>query len=768
MAVGALSLPIDIPWKRIGVSEDMIDPRPCDRTFPPRWRSSAAVFSYEPDDDYQTYDGMVITYVKVSFTVTGFQPAPEEVGLDNRRLESYWNDPEVIRNYLATAGRYYPCNGAILEVAVAPSDEEIDAGDIPLAEYPYIVDVEPKKREIYEAVSSSGEVMSRSLSSIDIRTGNTTTQSHEQVGILEGFSLNLAGQGEGPIGGGGGSIGLSTSGQWGNKDITQRQTENTMTSDASREARENTSHTTQLTQMYHQFLSYHLGTNRAIFFLLPRPHIVQSEFTFVNGPQALEGIQDVFLTVLRPRTTERLCVEAYLETAHIAREAPLQPRVTERTEILRVVDDQPVSRTSQTTGRTYSAGSLATYRARDGFAIYEAVIDPDPPLGTGEIAPTDYRIVSQDENQVTAWCRTYAEITKVTEETTDPRGKPTVKTGLSREPGHLEMSVRVRQRKTELVPAGPVSTNLWITGRGVCACAEAPTEKPSLRESVTWEGGLRTDVAAPPEESAEMTVRDANRMGADIGRQLIQSVQDRDRYPAGLVRFSDTEILARAVADSLGGGEHPDDVLVASIQGLDEAVANRLGEVAPGLTRSGLLRMSLQEQADRLGLTLERATEVRRATLGLAVPAAEPGDRWPSLRGEPRIVPDLGGLPLDLATDLLVQSGLGLGMLSYAASDLPADYVVEQDPDGGASVPTGTTVRLVLGAGRPVLLPRIVGTSLVRALTLLSDAGVEAEPTLVFEPRGDRPAQRVVGVEPPELTSVGPTSPITVYVTASD
>ena len=32
---------------------------------------------------------------------------------------------------------------------------------------------------------------------------------------------------------------------------------------------------TRLMQMYHQLDSYHLGTNRAIFFMLPRPHIVQ-------------------------------------------------------------------------------------------------------------------------------------------------------------------------------------------------------------------------------------------------------------------------------------------------------------------------------------------------------------------------------------------------------------------------------------------------------------------------------------------------------------
>jgi hypothetical protein len=71
-----------------------------------------------------------------------------------------------------------------------------------------------------------------------------------------------------------------------------------------REQRETYSHTTQLTQMYHQLDSYHLGTNRAMFFMLPRPHVVQSELTFVNGPRLLEGIQEVFLIVMRPKDQE--------------------------------------------------------------------------------------------------------------------------------------------------------------------------------------------------------------------------------------------------------------------------------------------------------------------------------------------------------------------------------------------------------------------------------------------------------------------------------
>ena len=90
------------------------------------------------------------------------------------------------------------------------------------------------------------------------------------------------------------------------------------------EQRENFSHTTQLTQMYQQLNSYHLGTNRAVFFVLPRPHIIddkETPVTFINGPRRLEGIQEFFLVVVRPKEIKDICVEAYLETAHVGQVA---------------------------------------------------------------------------------------------------------------------------------------------------------------------------------------------------------------------------------------------------------------------------------------------------------------------------------------------------------------------------------------------------------------------------------------------------------------
>src|SRR6476659_941900 len=137
MAATSLSLPVDIPWERICVSEDMIDPRVCDTDRPAKWQSSIAVFKYVPDDDYQVYSGRKITYLKVTCTIAGYQPKADEVQgvLTNWSGPVYAGTPfgedELERRLL----EYKPCHEAIVQVTVGPKH----GGHIPLAEYPYIM-----------------------------------------------------------------------------------------------------------------------------------------------------------------------------------------------------------------------------------------------------------------------------------------------------------------------------------------------------------------------------------------------------------------------------------------------------------------------------------------------------------------------------------------------------------------------------------------------------------------------------------------------------
>ena len=62
----SLGLPIDVPWSLIAASPDMMDTTFCDDGFPPPWRSSLAIYAYEPspDDLPQQLCDQRVTYLK--------------------------------------------------------------------------------------------------------------------------------------------------------------------------------------------------------------------------------------------------------------------------------------------------------------------------------------------------------------------------------------------------------------------------------------------------------------------------------------------------------------------------------------------------------------------------------------------------------------------------------------------------------------------------------------------------------------------------------
>jgi hypothetical protein len=656
MAITALTLPVDIQWKRVAVSEDMIDPFACDRRFPFRWRSSLAVFTYEPPAEQQTYDGMIVSYVKVSSTITGFQidhydakkvvPGTKEVGLLTRRLDSGWNDPRVIAAYRDNVQKYYGCYGAVLEVTVSPHVVDPTTHQaLPKdgARYPYFLDVEPKKRELYETVTQTGETMSRTLSDVNVKKGSTTTQSHEKLDVMNGVSANTSAAAG--VGGYSGSaaLGGSATGQQGTIDINESSAENVRTSDAGREARETLSHTTQLQQMYQQFTAYHVGTNRALFFMLPRPHIVQTELTFVNGPRLLEGIQDVLLVVLRPADMKEVCIEAYLETAHIASE-PIAEYERVSTAEYHHIETKPFQQDDQTKygpvsqSLTYvpPAGWEIDYETNGGFQFD---ISGDGTIEAFPFAGIDPRFGSADFTQLLYTI--HAQSAK------DDQSTPAK--------GTVKLTVFLRRSLTSSTFA-PLN-DLFITGRGVCSCPVAlpppsgpkglmgldgSTLRPNHNESFLYEEPLR-GLAKPVGATSGMGIADANRIRHEIGHAMIRSRGSATRASAGERSVLDANFLAHRMARYLGPG-HPDDVRPKDLPGLPATVAKRLAEVAPHLRRAALLRMSLEEQADRFGLTSEQSIELRRAALGLSGEDRPPHERWkhpalPREALEPKVAP---------------------------------------------------------------------------------------------------------------------------------
>lgn len=336
----SLALPKDIPWKRLAYSVDMVDEL-MDANLPPKWRSSVAVFYYEvPEEDTaEDYPDRRIVFLKGTASITGFnlvESAYQEREI--RRITSNIDESEL-STWVALSALgwrdYYPCYGGILQVSIYPHEKDlegllsIDEFTLPsikpenlsevLEKTPYIVDFEPKKREIFEARTESGEFLAGSSSNLNTGKSNTNTHavSAEVTGkIGAGVSPTAGASGEAKIGY-----------QYTSQDVAYTNKE------WSREKRESFSHSTSLNQIYSIFDGYHLGTNRAMFVIQPRPHMVDSDFNLIDGIRRLEGVQDVFLVVSIPKDNKGFCVQAHLDTGHIANLSEYIPLVKKESEL---------------------------------------------------------------------------------------------------------------------------------------------------------------------------------------------------------------------------------------------------------------------------------------------------------------------------------------------------------------------------------------------------------------------------------------------------
>jgi hypothetical protein len=309
MALIGLNLPTDILWERVCVTKDMLDANACDIDAPPRWQSSIAIFKYVPKEEYQLYPGRKIIYYKVTCTLTGYQAKSDEIeGLID------WNkmNPTEIADFEAKLKTYKPCNGAVIQVTVVPP---IDSG-LKVEQYPYFLDFQPKQRAMYEQASDTDERTSRSLESSTIKKGGGTSDSLEVLDVDKGYSVGV----QGSAAGFGAGVSVSKQGEWGSKRLSQENADNVRTSDSVRELRDTVSHTTQISQMYTLFQAYHLGTNRAMFFVSPRPHVLEQPSGFIEGPRAIDGIQEIILIVSSPDNVGDPCLSIRLDTSHLVHE----------------------------------------------------------------------------------------------------------------------------------------------------------------------------------------------------------------------------------------------------------------------------------------------------------------------------------------------------------------------------------------------------------------------------------------------------------------
>ena len=177
-----------------------------------------------------------------------------------------------------------------MQIAVYPNNAE---GVTP-NDYPYIMDFEPKKRELFEQVTAGGGVPNGLVEQALADQSSTNTQSVDVHASGRIFGIGVS---------------ASAGATW--------QQVDSRTTDTLREERETLSHTTSFSQMYQLFNGYHLGTNRALFVgVAPRPHTVssneQTDFNLIEGDRKLEGLQDVFIVVHLPKSLDGFCIQAGL------------------------------------------------------------------------------------------------------------------------------------------------------------------------------------------------------------------------------------------------------------------------------------------------------------------------------------------------------------------------------------------------------------------------------------------------------------------------
>lgn len=488
-----LSLPTDIPWEKICGTLDMMDRVVCDTELPPKWQSSIAVFRYVPADEYQLYPAYKITYLKVAITITGFQPLDEEI---QGHIDWDGVNTETIDGLADLLNSYYPCTGAILQVVVGPDGEE---PTLPLEEYPFFMDFEPKKRELYELATDTKEKQSRSIETLNLSKSAGTTKSLETMDIdMGGGGFGMQGSYAGT---GGGFSYTAPSGQWGTKSMNTDASQTTRASESGNEKRETLSHTTQLSQMYHQLDSYHLGMNRAVFFVQPRPHVIEEPSGFVRGPRKVEGIQEFFLVVAQPRDQEEeFCVALRLDTGHLIETDILD--YEHRTDVSEVASakasfptdkDMPDGSTTRTACAPWPFDGdcwdvhYTCYRTHD-------VVDEIYTAPAGFIVESTSDLVHEDSHGSSSV--TIAPGRKTLTVHAEASGHICFENGwecvncpdeVDKWSGHARRQVQVNLRSEEKTVKVGTQQQFLVTTRGLCCCESGPIEPPPVLVTAVWE-----------------------------------------------------------------------------------------------------------------------------------------------------------------------------------------------------------------------------------------------------------------------------------------
>jgi hypothetical protein len=624
-----LGYPTDIRWERVGVSTDMMTTIGIDKSRPPRWQSSIAVFRYVPTAEYQTYPGRRIVYFKVTCTITGYQPQSEEV-----RAAVDWKGLSLreVQDYEHSLSEPLPCHGAVIQVSVLPPKI------VPLDEYPYFLDFQPKQRVLYEQVTDGSDRSSRSVESLNVSKGAGSTHSLEVLDVNPGMSMAtrtlLA-----PVTG----ADPSQAGPGATRQMGTAEANTVRTIEGSQESRETLSHTTQLSQMYTLFQAYHLGTNRALFFMSPRPHAQEEASGFFQTPRRLDGVQEIFLVVSQDDEQDLPCLTAQLDTSHLTRVPTLDYQRTTAAEEPSASADAPTPTSSSEFVedrqgydlRRVEVAASATYTAPDGYVIAGTVdlVNTATPLSSSDVVvAADQRsltvsgvAVATGEFQHLTGVLPIRVTTAVMEGAwgviADATGANAIPQVRNAAPGSFTRTVAVSLRSEHPVVNTGEQTTLLLTSRSVTTCAREDASvkgaDSSVGRIVGWRDISTTLDPADTPETVGTRAR-TERLIADATRDMTLSPS-----PALEDRRLDTELsLARLTAAALGRIHEvalrsaPGDVL--SPQRLRTA-ARTIGKSPSEVTRGDILN-SLPSVVEAIGIS---GTDLLHLRLdAIAIPTA--------------------------------------------------------------------------------------------------------------------------------------------------
>jgi len=604
-----LQLPVNVPWTLLGASGDMMDLWPSRRVGNPdtpawQWASSVAIFGYEPDPDElpAALCDQRLTFLKISCSITGYQPPGSDL---EAVLVAYPNVPSEQLSRLI--GEYHACHGALLNVSVFPSPSwDTIWEQPPLSTFPRIVDFEPKNRDLYQAATEKGEVLTASKSGIKTDKSFTSVQSTE-TGLNMGAEV--------PIKGVKGKAGLSH--EWGKKDTDSDK----ITRDGSQERRETEGSTTTISQMYSLLSGYHIGTNRAKFLILPRPHNLPPTMqqTFVQGVREIEGIQEFFLVVSRPKDQEALCIKASLETGHIvdsatfnnpaaSESAAWETKVVETQAIFASVtglhivtdmvsgffelfgaeawrDEKPLDRTFE--GFQQDGWTFDMQAGDTGHGPLEEVKLEQDNAGPWDLEDYDYKAIAAGDKIVVSG----------TVFTTRRNSSTSVRTF------HRKYRVHLRRQKTLDVLQKENRSNLLIAGRDLSVC-------------VSRQNGCLKPVGSDPPDLSAIDIVAEGSFAASSAQPILTQIRsgllDDRRRQGGRRSFLDTDAFKTRILPALSEADR--HRTLREVEGLPGPLVEALGA---DQQVQDALALDERDMMRRTGLSRSEVAAARRLLLAL-------------------------------------------------------------------------------------------------------------------------------------------------------